>query len=332
MLEFDQIPEQALAWISAGKGAVLATVVQTWGSAPRPVGSQLAVSSDSEIFGSVSGGCVESAVVAEALDALGDGTPRMLEYGVSDEAAFAVGLACGGTIRILVEPVERGRGPGLAVLNALVARRKQRQAVAYAVNITNWERQVVGIDGAWDGLDLVDKFAADKSGFDGDWFIAVHNPPLRMMIIGAVHIAQPLMQMARLAGYDTTLIDPRTAFASEARFPGERLVHDWPDAALKAAGLDQRTAVVTLTHDAKLDDAAIGVALAAEVFYLGCLGSNRTHAKRVERLLAGGFTQTQIDRVHAPVGADIGARTPAEIAVSIMAEVTERLRRPETRQ
>jgi len=326
-MDFDQIPEQALAWVRAGKGAVLATVVQTWGSAPRAVGSMLAISSDGEMAGSVSGGCVEGAVVEAADDALKDGTPIILEYGVTDEDAFAVGLACGGTIRVLVEPIGVGNGPEVALIEALVALRSNRQPAAYMVNTTTWERKVLAPNPA-----LADRFTADKSGFDGDWFIGIHNPPLRMMVIGAVHIAQPLMQMARLAGYDATLIDPREAFASQTRFPEAKLVHEWPDDALNAEGLDARTAVVTLTHDPKLDDPAIMVALKSEVFYLGCLGSTRTHAKRVTRLQAAGFREGEIAKIHAPVGADIGAKSPAEIAISIMAEITERLRRPETRR
>ncbi|MFV0474815.1 MAG: XdhC family protein, partial [Pikeienuella sp.] len=170
---------------------------------------------------------------------------------------------------------------------------------------------------------------ADRSGFAGEsgWFLGVHNPPLKMAVVGAVHIAQPLMKMARLTGYDAALIDPREAFAAAARFPGETISHEWPDEALARFGLDRRTAVVTLTHDPKLDDPAIRAALRAPVFYLGCLGSPRTHAKRVARLEEAGFSAGEIARIHAPVGLDIGARSPAEIAVSIMAEITERLRR-----
>ncbi len=330
MANFDQIPEQALDWVSAGKGAVLATVIQTWGSAPRPIGSQLAINEDMEMAGSVSGGCVEGAVVEEAINALEDGMPRILEYGVSDEEAFAVGLACGGAIHVLVEPIGVGQGPSVALLETLVAYRADRRAAAYLVNTKTWERQVVGTDFA--AIDLGPRFTSDKSGFEADWFVNIHNPPLRMIVVGAVHIAQPLMQMARVAGYDAVLVDPREAFATEARFPGERIIHDWPDEALEAEGLDARVAVVTLTHDPKLDDPAIKVAIESDVFYLGCLGSTRTHAKRVVRLQEAGFTQAQIAKIHAPVGADIGSKTPAEIAISIMAEITERLRRPETRR
>ena len=317
---FDDIPEIALDWHRTGKAVALATVVQTWGSAPRPVGSQLAISGAGEIAGSVSGGCVEGAVVVEALDALQDATPRILEYGVSDDQAFAVGLACGGTIRVLVEPV--GDGLTAEMLADICAARAKRRPVAYVVDTDSWQRQLVyGGQG-----DLADRFRSDKSGFEGARFIAIHNPALRLGVVGAVHIAQPLMQMARLAGFDTVLIDPREAFATNDRFPGETIVHDWPDAALGDFGLDARTGVVTLTHDAKLDDPAIIAALKSDVFYLGCLGSNRTHAKRVARLTEAGFTADEIARIHAPVGLDIGSKSPAEIAISIMAEIVQNLR------
>lgn len=328
----DRIPEAALAWLRAGKRAALATVVETWGSAPRPRGAQLAISEDAEMAGSVSGGCVEAAVVAEALDALDDGAPRMLEFGVSDEEAFAVGLACGGTIRVMVEPVATGRGLPETMLADLVAERAAGRPVVYAVKPEAWERRMLGPD-APDALGEEARAAlhADRSGFAGDWFLGVHNPPLRMAIVGAVHIAQALAPMARLAGYEVTVIDPREAFASAARFPDTALSTDWPDEALAVFGLDTRTALVTLTHDPKLDDPAIRAGLSAPVFYLGCLGSTRTHAKRVARLEEAGFTPEQIARIDAPVGADIGAKSPAEIAISVLAEATERLRRPETR-
>jgi xanthine dehydrogenase accessory factor len=329
--DHERIAETALGWVKAGKGALLATVIETWGSAPRPVGSQLAISAEAEIMGSVSGGCVEGAVVAEAIEALEDGTPRLLTYGVSDQDAFAVGLACGGTIRVMVEPVGVGRGLPVAVLEALCAARAARKAAVYAVNPETWERRLIlgGPDPLAAEADAA--LTADLSGFAGAWFLGVHNPPLRMAVIGAVHIAQPLLQMARIAGYDATLIDPREAFAAEARFPGETILRDWPDQALAAHGLDARTAVVTLTHDPKLDDPAIRLAIRSDCFYLGCLGSPRTHAKRVQRLREAGFGEAEIGRIHAPVGLDIGAKSPAEIAIAILAQVTERLRRPETR-
>ncbi len=323
--EHDRIPEIALNWHRAGRGAALATVVETWGSAPRQAGSQLVVSCAGEIMGSVSGGCVEGAVVIAAQDAMADGTPRLLTFGVSDETAFAVGLACGGTIRVLVEPVGQGRHAlPEATLADLVAARAARRAVAYAIDTSSWARALVapGADPAVDA-----RFRADRSGMDeGGRFVAVHNPPLRMAVVGAVHIAQALIPMARLVGYDVTLIDPREAFGSAARFPDVTISHDWPDEALAAFAPDARSAVVTLTHDSKLDDPALAAALRSPAFYIGCLGSTRTHAKRVARLQAAGFSAAEIARLDAPVGLAIGARTPAEIAVSILAAVTRALR------
>jgi xanthine dehydrogenase accessory factor len=318
----DDIPALALSWAQSGRAPVLATVVETWGSAPRPVGSQLVVAADGEMQGSVSGGCVEGAVVTEAEAARADGRARLLDFGVSDETAFSVGLACGGRIRVLVEPV--GAALPEPVLAELVAARAARRPVAYVADLEGTARRIAP------AADYPDRFRLDRSGVeeDGRTFVAVHNPPLRMIVVGAVHIAQPLLPMARACGYDPVLVDPRPAWGTAARFPGERIVEDWPDEALAAIGLDSRTAVVTLTHDPKLDDPAIRAALGSEVFYLGCLGSTRTHARRVARLAEAGFTAADIARIHAPVGLDIGARSPAEIAVSIMAEVTKTLRAP----
>ncbi len=325
--EHDRIPEIALDWHRTGRGAALATVVQTWGSAPRPVGSQLVVSAKAEIMGSVSGGCVEGAVVAEAIDALEDGTARILEFGVSDDDAFAVGLACGGTIRVMVEPVGGREGPSVELIERVVAARAAREAIAVRTDTATWSRTVIGYG------DAPASFDADRSGFNdaGTTFTWISNPPLRLAIIGGVHIAQPLATMARITGYDVTVIDPREAFASEVRFPEDTLINDWPDAALAEHGLDHRTALIALTHDPKLDDPALRSALDSPVFYIGALGSTRTHAKRVERLKDAGFTDDQIGRIDAPIGLDIGAKSPAEIAVAVMAELTERLRRPATR-
>ena len=319
MERFDNSPETALDWHRSGRGAALATVVETWGSAPRRVGSQLVIGGDGRIEGSVSGGCVEGAVIVEALEALDEGEARLLEFGVSDEDAFAVGLACGGTIRVLVEPI--GKVLPEPMLAELVAARSAREPVAYEVNTNTGHR-------ALRRNVYAERLRMDRSGFeeDGETFVAVHNPPLRLLVVGAVHIAQALVPMARIAGYDPAIIDPRDAFASSARFPGETILTDWPDEAVAKFGLDARTAIVLLTHDPKLDDPALQAALDAGVFYIGALGSTRTHAKRVDRMKAAGFTEEQISRIHGPIGLDIGAAGPAEIAVAILAQMTAVLR------
>ncbi|THH39186.1 XdhC family protein [Aliishimia ponticola] len=321
MKPIESAPEQALDWYEAGRKPALATVVETWGSAPRRVGAQLVIAADGEMQGSVSGGCVEGAVMIEALEALEDGKSRLLEFGVSDDDAFAVGLACGGTIRVLVEPVGPDAMPP-DVLKNLVAHRAARTPVAYVTGLTGGAGHLALAPG------YADRFRMDRSGVeeDGETFVAIHNPPLRLAVVGAVHIAQALVPMARIAGFDPVLIDPRGAFGSQARFPGETILEDWPDEALAAYGLDTRTALVLLTHDPKLDDPALHQALASDCFYIGALGSKRTHAKRVERLTQDGFTAEQIARIHGPVGLDIGAASPSEIAVSILAEMLRVLR------
>lgn len=312
-------PELALEWHRAGRGAALATVVETWGSAPRRVGAQMVVSGDGQIEGSVSGGCVEGAVMVEAMDAIDSGKGTLLEFGVSDGDAFAVGLACGGTIKVLIEPV--GTVLSEDVLAELVAARSARKAVAYVAS-TETGGGILIHEG------FADRFRMDRSGVEEDGrFVAIHNPPLRLVVVGAVHIAQALVPMARIAGFDPIIVDPRAAFGSEARFPGETILDEWPDEAMEKVGLDTRTALVLLTHDPKLDDPALHIALKSDAFYIGALGSTRTHAKRVERLTEAGFSKEDIARIHGPIGLDIGAASPAEIGVSILSEMLSVLRK-----
>ena len=307
----------ALTWAQAGRSVVVATVIETWGSAPRGAGSQMVVDGAGAMMGSVSGGCVEGAVVLEAGEVLQTGKGRLLTYGVSDADAFAVGLACGGTIRILLQPVL-----DLRLLTDLQMRQAALQPVALVTDLSDLSMRLVGPEDA----QVAARLASDQSGIDDGRFIAVYNPPLRLIVVGAVHIAQALMTMAQLCDYATVLIDPRTAFGAEARFPGHDIMTDWPDAALTHLQPDARTAIVTLTHDPKLDDPALISALRSPAFYVGCLGSRRTHAKRLERLTAAGLTAPELQRLHAPVGLHIGARTPAEIALSVVAQVTAVLR------
>ncbi len=316
----DGAPEAALRWHRSGRGAAIATVIETWGSAPRRAGSLMGISGEMEIEGSVSGGCVEGAVAAEAADAIASGAPAILQYGVSDGDAFAVGLACGGTIRILLEPVA---AMGEGTLAEIVRLRAARERAVYTVETEGWTRAV--LSGADLTGDLAARAAEDRTGTDGARIAVVHNPPLRMAIIGGVHVAQALAGMAALAGFDVTVIDPREAFASPARFPGVALSNDWPDEALRAFAPDARSAVVTLTHDPKLDDPALRAALATQAFYIGALGSRRTHAGRIQRLEAAGLG-AEAPRVHGPVGLDIGAATPGEIAAAILAQAVAVLR------
>jgi xanthine dehydrogenase accessory factor len=224
-----------------------------------------------------------------------------------------------------------------ATLKALIKARADKAGTALVTELESGAQTLV-VDGAASGdIELgpalrrfvEDALAADK-GMAADlqgtrYFVQVFNPPRRLIVVGAVHIGQVFAPMAALAGYEVIVVDPRGAFATQARFPGVTLSTDWPDDALLALDIDKRTAVVTLTHDPKLDDPALIVALARDPFYIGALGSRKTHAKRVERLTAAGVSKAAIERIHAPVGIDIGAISPAEIAVSILGQMTEAL-------
>ncbi len=308
----------------------LVTVISTWGSAPRPVGSHLAVNHDLEFVGSVSGGCVENAVIEEALQVLNSGKPCLLEYGVDNERAWEIGLACGGRIRLYVEPVKD------QILAQLLTEQTAKRPVALLTRLdSNAQCIIVAPDSvtgehSFTVEELIiarEAIATHQSGLlhDGDLFLRIYNPPLRLVIVGAVHIAQALVPMARQVDFEVIVIDPRRDWISTTRFSNITRYEDWPDQALKQLDLDQRTAVVTLSHDPKLDDPALAVALRSPVFYIGALGSRRTHAARLGRLHQSGFTETETARIHAPIGLNIGAQSPAEIAVAILAEIIQAL-------
>ena len=317
MRTLENLFDLALKW-QAEDGAAMATVVETWGSAPRRAGSQMLVSATGAMQGSVSGGCVEGAVVIEAMEAIATGAPRLLEYGVADDHAFAAGLACGGTIRILVEPAAQHLVDFAHAASLLAA----GEAFAISTDLTTWD-QIFSDDTSHHDL-----FAADRSAVVDGHFVHIFNRPLRLIVVGAVHIAQPLVQMAQMAGYQPIIVDPREAFGNSDRFPGLTIYNDWPDTVLRDLAIDRRTAVVTLAHDPKIDDAALAIAVKSSAFYVGSLGSKRTHAKRVERLKRAGLDATEIARIHGPVGLPIKAANPVEIAISIIAQMTQILRTP----
>ena len=281
----------------------------------------MVVRDDGAFTGSVSGGCVENAVIEEALSAIADGKIRNLEFGVSNEQAWAVGLACGGTIQVHVAPVATDEQKN--VLDSLGRAVEKSRSVVLASDLESGAWRLIYPD-----AEIDEPFCAaareaarrDQSGMaeinKKNWFLTVSNPPLDLAIVGAVHIAQPLAEMAKRAGYTVRVIDPRTHFASAERFPGIALVHDWPDDALAAQPLGQRSAIVALTHDPKLDDPALATALRSPAFYIGALGSKKSHAQRIERLKDAGFADEILKRIHGPVGLAIGARSPAEIACS----------------
>lgn len=299
--ELDRLLAAARGWLAAGHGVAIATVVETWGSAPRRVGSHLVVRDDGLFEGSVSGGCVEGDVIAHALELIGEAGFRRLDYGVADATAWEVGLACGGRIAILVQSVHPDRFPPELFDRLADARRDGREVVL-----------TTDADGR----------TREGEGAGASDFINRYPPPLRLAIVGAVHIAQALVPMARLLGYDIKVVDPRGLFGAAARFGDIDIDGRWPDEALAEWRPNAASAVVTLTHDPKLDDPALLAALASPAFYIGALGSRRTHAARLERLAAAGIAPDRLARIHGPAGLDLGAASPAEIALSVAAQMT----------
>ncbi len=344
-----EVIEAIERWLAEGKRAALATVLRTWGSAPRPAGSKMAVSEAGEMVGSVSAGCVEGAVLEHALEVLRSGRPEKLRFGVSDDTAWEVGLACGGEIEIFVEPlatVERSTGEGPSPFEVLCRSVLAERPVVRAV-VTDGPGDllgssiVVGLDGevvgevepGWaevlrdrarvvlaSGVCQVDRVRVREE--EAEVFFDVLSGPPLLVIIGGVHIAVELTRLAKMLGYRVVIVDPRRAFATPERFPeADALVTSWPDEALRQVGLTPTSAVAALSHDPKLDDPALMVALRSPAFYVGALGSRRTQALRRQRLLQAGLSQEELSRLHGPLGLDIGGQSPGEIALSILAEI-----------
>ncbi|HXF54322.1 MAG TPA: XdhC family protein [Hyphomicrobiaceae bacterium] len=318
----------AREWLARDGRVALATVIDTWGSAPVPVGGQLAIAADGSFAGSVSGGCIEGEVITEAEEILAGGKLKTLEFGVADETAWRVGLPCGGRVKILLERLDRDGG--LAILDRALAARDGRRGLVMKTRLADGLRQVFERDDSDLPADVAARFRTGKSSLqetpDGPVFIHALIPPARIVAIGATHIAQLLAQIARLTGYEIVVVDPRTAFATPERFPGVRVEADWPEAALARLGLDPYTALAVLAHVSHIDDEALKVALRSDCLYIGALGSSRNHAKRLDRLKAAGFTEAELKRIKSPIGIEIGAQSPAEIALAVMAEIVHAVR------
>jgi len=327
-------------WLEQGESIALATVIQTWGSSPRPVGAKMAITPGGKISGSVSGGCVEAAVFQAGAEALDTGRPQLLHFGVADETAWEVGLACGGTIEVFVNPLDQ------AAFHALQAALEKPLPVAEVTVVKGppellGRQAVFGEAGKLAGdlgpdleegvLQLAGQGLAERRsrrhelkspGASSEVFVDVMTPPPTLVMVGGVHIAMALTAIAGTLGYRTVIIDPRRAFGNPERFSrADELIGDWPEEALARIELTRDTAIAMLTHDPKIDDPALRIALRSPAFYVGALGSRATQARRRARLLEAGLTEVQLARLHAPIGLDIDAETPEEIALAIMAEV-----------
>ena len=313
MNDVDDILTPTSIWLKQNRRIAIATVISTWGSSPRPVGGQMAIDQDGEIIGSVSGGCIEGAVISEGINSINDGKSRIKDYGISNDMAWEVGLACGGELKVLIQPLDMED----KIVYSIVDKIKRREIVKLRIDCSNGSRK---IDNTIDNqISHFDKLKNE--------FIHIIDPKPRLFIVGAVHIAQALVSLADIADYEIILIDPRDHFAKKDRFPNCKIINEWPDEALSKFHLDESSHLVTLTHDPKIDDLALIYCIEKKFGYIGSLGSKKTHSKRCERLLEKGFNKIQLSKIHAPVGLDIKAKTPAEIATSILAEIINYRRR-----
>jgi xanthine dehydrogenase accessory factor len=301
-----EVLRKSVEWLDAGQRVLLVTVVKTWGSSPRPPGALLAVREDGLVVGSVSGGCIEDDI-AERSRREGPYVkrPQAVTYGVSAEDARKFGLPCGGTIQLVLEPLTKA-----SRIDELLDTIQAGRLVARTLELETAR------------VTLSPARASDGLAFDGEVLTTVHGPRYRMLVIGAGQLSKYLAQIAVGLDYQVTVCDPREEYTETWDIPGVRLVKTMPDDTVVEMGLDERCAVVALTHDPKLDDLALMEALKSSAFYVGALGSRANNAKRRKRLEEFELTSEQIARLHGPIGLYIGSRTPPEIAISILAEVT----------
>ena len=327
-----------LKWQQNGEAIAIATVIQTWGSSPRQAGARMAITASGKMTGSVSGGCVEGAVIEVGIEVLHTREPQLLHFGVADETAWEVGLACGGTIEVFVQPLEDGlfqqlqdaidgevpaaevtiiQGPTVYLGSSLLWSDKQVTQASLSPEMADEM-----IRAAQSALTSGQPQRIQLSAEEVEVFADVLLPSPMLVIVGGVHISIALAKLAKVLGYQTVIIDPRRAFGSPERFShADRLIQAWPDEALNALAISRTTAIAVLTHDPKLDDPALLTALPGAAYYVGALGSKNTQAKRRLRLIEAGLSESQVDRLHGPIGINLGAHSPEEIALSILAEI-----------
>jgi xanthine dehydrogenase accessory factor len=301
-----EVLEELKQWTSEGEEVALATVVETWGSSPRPLGSKMIVTRSGKMAGSVSNGCIEGAVFEEAQNVLRSGRPKVAAFGVADEVAFEVGLACGGHIEVFIQPL----GP---VHRQLIDMLDRDEPATLRTNLETGDAELM--KGAPTGSELARR--------DGDVFVEPFRRPAHLVIVGAIHIAIPLHRLAKLMGYRVTVVDARAKFATRERFPeADELIVAWPDEAMRKIAIDNSTYVVILTHDPKFDLPALRSVLKKPAGYIGAIGSRKTNQNRFDKLRSEGFTEVELSQVHGPIGLDLGSRGAEETALGILAEIT----------
>ena len=312
MSDLDDIFTPTSIWLKNKEKVALATVISTWGSAPRKVGGQMAINNFGEIIGSVSGGCVESSVITEAKKAIEDRKIKIKDYGISDDMAWEVGLACGGELKILIQPLEEND----EIILKIAKKISKREPITLIVNCKSGAREIVENNSLnFKKISFLDK--------ENQFFYHAVSPKPRLFVVGAGHISQSLVSMAHITGYEVILIDPRDHFANKKRFPKCKIINEWPDDALENFNLNQTSHLVTLSHDPKIDDPALIKVLNSKIGYVGSLGSKRTHEKRINRLNSNGIDKEKLSKIHSPIGLNISSKTPEEISISILAELTQ---------
>lgn len=333
----NEIYQQINKWFAEGKQVALATVLKTWGSSPRGIGSKMAISDQGEMCGSVSGGCVETAVITESEAVIKTQKSKCLHYGVSNDMAIEVGLACGGKVDILLQPLNR------KWFNAWKTSYTEKKQILTSISLEEQSKnfgKVLLVDVELKQVvydSIVDQKKSFAFGLIGNtprdiqvfmdegqmiYYLEPIRYPDRLCIVGGAHVSQYLVKFGNLLGYETIVIDPRKKFLEGDRFSDANQVHqEWADDALTSLEIDALTAIVFLTHDPKIDDPGLEVALQSNAFYIGALGSRNTQAARKERLLENGILELQYARLHGPIGLNIGSKTPDEIALSIISEI-----------
>jgi len=306
-----------------------AVVTSVWGSAPQAEGAAMLVSAGGAMAGSVSGGCVETAAAEAVRAAITMNAPRLIRYGVSDARAWEVGLSCGGTLELLVEPevpvevLDAARGPGGVVIGTILEGARHGHRLVHKDTAPHGDSEFARA--AREALQggRSRKATLPVDGAETAVFLEVFPRPPRLVIFGGVHVAAELVPLARALGYRTLVADGRPAFLTRERFPSaDELILGWPEEAFAQTGIDSATAVAVLTHDPKFDDPALLLALRSPAFYIGAIGSKKTQAARRERLRAAGLTEGEMGRLFGPIGLDLGGRSPAETALAILAEIT----------
>ena len=301
-----EVLDELNEWIGGREDVAIATVIETWGSSPRPLGSKMLVTRSGKMAGSVSNGCIEGDVFEEAQKVLKSGVPKIAAFGVADDVAFEVGLACGGHIEVFIQPLGRAHRQLVGMMN-------RDEPATLRTNLVNGEAELV--DGTPSDSELARR--------EGDVFVEPFRRPAHLVIVGAIHIAIPLHRLAKLMGYRVTVVDARKKFATKERFPeADELIVAWPDEAMSKLTIDNSTYVVILTHDPKFDLPALRSVLKKDAGYVGAIGSRKTNQNRFDALRKEGFTEEQLARVHGPVGLDLGGRGAEETALGILAEIT----------